>query len=218
MSFSIAIDGPAGAGKSTIAKSIAKKMGFIYIDTGAMYRTIGLYLSRKGIGPNDQESISKFCHEPQIDLKYENGEQLIFLNHENVSKAIRTEDAGKMASAVAINKQVRERLVCLQREMAMKADVIMDGRDIGTCVLPNANIKIYLTASTEVRARRRYDELIERGMEADLAIIEKDIMNRDYQDMNREISPLCQADDAILLDSSDMTIEEVIQKIISLCE
>ena len=126
--------------------------------------------------------------------------------------------AGKMASAVAINKQVRERLVCLQREMAMKADVIMDGRDIGTCVLPNANIKIYLTASTEVRARRRYDELIERGIEADLAIIEKDIMNRDYQDMNREISPLCQADDAILLDSSDMTIEEVIQKIISLCE
>ena len=218
MAFSIAIDGPAGAGKSTIAKELAKRLSFVYIDTGAMYRAIGLYLIRKGIAPEDEASVAKACEEIQISISYENGVQQVFLNGENVSQEIRREEVGKMASAGAKNQKVREKLVELQRELASQANVVMDGRDIGTCVLPNANVKIYLTASVHTRALRRYKEYIEKGEKITLEEVEADIEKRDYQDMNREISPLRQAEDAILLDSSDMGIEEVIETMISIYE
>lgn len=218
MAFSIAIDGPAGAGKSTIAKELAKRLSFVYIDTGAMYRAIGLYLLRKGIAPEDEASVAKACEEIQISISYENGVQQVFLNGENVSQEIRREEVGKMASEGAKNQKVREKLVELQRELASQADVVMDGRDIGTCVLPNANVKIYLTASVHTRALRRYKEYIEKGQEITLEKVEADIEKRDYQDMNREISPLRQAEDAVLLDSSDMGIEEVLETMISIYE
>ena len=214
--YNIAIDGPAGAGKSTIAKSVAKKLGFIYVDTGAMYRAIGLYMLQRGIDPEEEEKISEACKQVEVTIEYINGEQQVILNGVNITGLIRTEEAGKMASAVARFSAVRKKMVELQMKLAASANVIMDGRDIGTVVLPGADLKIYLTASTKERALRRWKELKDKGNESDITDIEEDIRKRDFQDMNREISPLKQAEDAVLLDSSDLTIEEVIDKIISL--
>ena len=213
MSFNIAIDGPAGAGKSTIAKQLAKELSFIYVDTGAMYRSMALYFMRNGIAKEDEAAISDACKTVEVSIAYENGEQQVLLNGENVSKEIRKEEVGKMASATSVYKEVRTKLVELQQKLAADKDVIMDGRDIGTCVLPNAQVKIYLTASVETRAERRYQELQEKGAACDLEVIKKDTADRDYQDMHREISPLKQAEDAILVDSSDMGIEEVVETI-----
>lgn len=218
MSYSIAIDGPAGAGKSTIAKKIAKQLGFIYVDTGAMYRAMALHILRKGISPEDGNAISKACEDADITIRYENGEQVVLLNGENVNGLIRTEEVGNMASASSVNGDVRKKLVSLQQKLSKTADVIMDGRDIGTCVLPHADVKVYLTADAKVRAKRRYDELTQKGTACDLDKIEQDIIERDERDMNREISPLKQAEDAVLLDSSFLTIDEVVAKIIGLTE
>lgn len=218
MSYNVAIDGPAGAGKSTIAKAVAKKMNLIYVDTGAMYRAMALFMLREGITPQDTDGISKKCHEADITIAYENGEQVVYLNGENVNRFLRTEEVGNMASVTSAQPAVRGKLVELQQALAAKSDCIMDGRDIGTSVLPNAQVKIYLTASSAVRARRRYDELIAKGENCDLAKIQADIEERDYRDMHREHSPLKQAADAILVDSSDMTIDEVISCIIEICE
>lgn len=216
MGYSIAIDGPAGAGKSTIAKKIAKKLGFIYVDTGAMYRAMALHILQKGISPEDEGAISEACKDADISISYENGEQVVWLNGENVSSLIRTEEVGNMASVSSANKKVREKLVSLQQRLAETADVVMDGRDIGTCVLPNADVKVYLTAGTAVRAKRRYDELVAKKEVCSLEQIEQDIIERDKRDMSREISPLRQAEDADLLDSSQLTIEEVVEKIVSM--
>lgn len=216
MSYSVAIDGPAGAGKSTIAKMVAKKLGFIYVDTGAMYRAMALHLLRKGIPATDSDAISAACEDADITIQYQNGEQVVLLNGENVNGLIRTEEVGNMASSSSTNGDVRKKLVSLQQKLAKTAEVIMDGRDIGTVVLPDADVKIYLTAGSDVRAKRRYDELTAKGISCDLQKIEKDIIERDERDMNREISPLRQADDAVLVDSSYMTIGEVAEKIISL--
>lgn len=218
MSYSIAIDGPAGAGKSTIAKMIAKKRELIYVDTGAMYRAMALYLIRKGIKPEESERISAECENADITIRYENKEQVVYLNGENVNAYLRTEEVGNMASKSSVNPKVREKLVSLQQKLAATAEVIMDGRDIGTVVLPNADVKIYLTASSAVRAKRRFDELVAKGEAPDLAEIEADIIERDHRDMNREISPLKQADDAILVDTSYMTIEEVVDRIIEISD
>lgn len=209
MSKSIAIDGPAGAGKSTIAKMVAKELGFIYVDTGAMYRAMALYLIRQKIDRNDTAGIEKACEDADISISYENGVQCVLLMGENVNDKIRTEEVGNMASASSANPKVRKKLVALQQKLASEKDVVMDGRDIGTVVLPNSRCKIYLTASSKVRAQRRYDELIAKGEACDLAKIESDIIERDRRDMTREESPLRQADDAVLIDSSDMTIEQV---------
>ena len=218
MSYNIAIDGPAGAGKSTIAKKIAKKMNYIYVDTGAMYRAMALYLIRNGVTKDDTAKIEEVCQQADISIEYKDGEQIVLLNGENVNGLIRTEEVGNKASVSSANGKVREKLVQLQKELAKKADVVMDGRDIGTCVLPNADTKVYLTASSAVRAKRRFDELTQKGESCDLQKIEEDIIERDHRDMTREISPLKQAEDAVLVDSSDMTIDEVVEKIISLCK
>ena len=215
--YSIAIDGPAGAGKSTIAKQIARRKGYIYVDTGAMYRAMALFLIENHITPEEAEKISEKSKEADISIVYENGEQVVLLNGRNVNGLIRTEEVSNMSSASSVNGDVRKKLVELQQKLARTADVVMDGRDIGTCVLPHANLKIYLTASSEVRAKRRYDEMTAKGVECDIDVIKKDIEERDYRDMHREISPLKQAEDAILVDSSDMTIEEVIDKILGMC-
>ncbi|MCI8357066.1 MAG: (d)CMP kinase [Lachnospiraceae bacterium] len=216
MGYNIAIDGPAGAGKSTIAKLTAKQLGFIYVDTGAMYRAMGVFLMRRGVDPADAAAISAECREADITIRYENGEQVVYLNGENVNGVIRTEEAGTMASLTSKNPDVRKKLVELQQRLAADADVVMDGRDIGTCVLPNARVKVYLTAGSAVRAERRYKELTAKGETCDIETIEADIIERDRQDMTREISPLVQAEDAVLIDSSDMTIEEVAEKIMAL--
>ena len=216
MSINVAIDGPAGAGKSTIAKLIAKKMGYIYVDTGAMYRAMALYFIRNGIKAEDTQMVSEKCKDADISIAYRDGEQVVLLDDENVNGLIRTEEVGNMASATSANKNVRQKLVELQKKLAANSDVVMDGRDIGTVVLPNADVKIYLTASSSVRAKRRYDELIAKGEKADLATIEADIIERDNRDMTREISPLRQADDAVLVDSSYMTIDEVVQTVVDL--
>ncbi len=218
MSYSIAIDGPAGAGKSTIAKLIAKKKGYIYVDTGAMYRAMALYFIEQGISASAQEKISAAAAEVEVTITYENNEQIVWLNGRNVNGLIRTEEVGKMASASSGNKEVRKKLVELQQALAKKENVVMDGRDIGTCVLPDANVKVYLTADSRVRAVRRYEELKAKGQECDLDVIEKDIIDRDCQDMHRELSPLKQAEDAVLVDSSKLTIEQVADAIIDLCD
>ena len=215
MSYTIAIDGPAGAGKSTIAKKVAKELSFIYVDTGAMYRAMGLYFLRKGIAPEDAASIEAACDEIQVSIRYENGEQQVLLNGENVSAEIRKEEVGNMASKTSVNGKGREKLVALQRELAKKENVVMDGRDIGTQVLPDATAKIYLTASSAERARRRYLELQQKGTPGILEEIEADIIERDHRDMTREISPLGQAEDAVLVDDSHMTIDEVAAGVIS---
>lgn len=216
MSYNIAIDGPAGAGKSTIAKMIAKRLGYIYVDTGAMYRAMALYLFREKIDPSETELINAKCEEADISIGYENGEQIVYLNGENVNGLIRTEEVGNMASVSSSNPNVRRKLVELQQRLAASKDVVMDGRDIGTCVLPHAQVKVYLTADSRVRAKRRYEELIRKGVSCDIDTIEKDIIERDHQDMTREISPLMQAEDATLVDSSYMTIEEVADAVIAL--
>lgn len=209
--INIAIDGPAGAGKSTIAKSLAKSRNMVYVDTGAMYRAIGLYCSRKGIAGDDEKAIVAELNHINVSLAYENGEQVVYLNGENVNGLIRTPEAGNMASAVSVYAKVREKMVELQQNLASTTSVVMDGRDIGTVVLPKAEVKIYLTASSAVRAKRRFDELVAKGMECNLETLQKEIEERDYRDMNREVSPLRQAEDAVLLDTSDLTIEEVVE-------
>ena len=214
----IAIDGPAGAGKSSIAKLVAKKLSFVYVDTGAMFRTVAYYFLSQGKDPSDAEMVTEECEKISISIEYKDGAQHIFLDGTDVSTEIRQEEVGKNASVVAKNQAVRNRLLALQRQMAEKQDVIMDGRDIGTVVLPDAQVKIYLTASASVRAERRYKELVEKGETCDLKKIEEDIIARDEQDMNREIAPLKQAEDAVLVDSSHMTIEEVVDKIIEIVE
>ena len=216
--FSIAIDGPAGAGKSTIAKIIAKKLSFIYVDTGAMYRAMALYFIRNNIMADDKDKIEEACNLVDISIEYMDGEQQIILNGENVTGLIRTEEVGNMASACSVYSKVRLKLVELQRSLAEKSNVVMDGREIGTYVLPNANLKIYLTASSKERAKRRYLELINKGISADIDNIEKDIIDRDNRDMNREFAPLKQAEDAIVIDSSNMTIDEVADSIIKYYE
>lgn len=218
MKYTIAIDGPAGAGKSTIAKRLAKELGYVYVDTGAMYRAMAVCFLRLGLVPEDKEGISKACQSVKVTIEYVNGEQQVLLNGENVTGLLRTEEVGRMASSTSIYPEVRLKLVELQRELAETENVIMDGRDIGTYVLPNANVKIYLTASTDSRARRRYLELQEKGQRCDYEEIKKDIEERDYRDMHRDFAPLKQAEDAVLVDSSDMTIENVINCIMSIKE
>ena len=216
MGFNIAIDGPAGAGKSTIARRTAQELSFIYVDTGALYRALAVFLVDEGISPEDTEKVGEAVKSVKVSIAYENGEQQVYLNGVNVTGRLRTEEAGKMASATSAYLEVRKKLVELQQEMAENTDLVMDGRDIGTAVLPNAPLKVYLTASAHVRALRRWKELTEKGQTADLAKIEEDINERDYQDMHREHSPLVQAEDAVLVDSSEMTIDEVVEKILSL--
>ncbi len=216
MGYQIAIDGPAGAGKSTIAKKIAGKLGFIYVDTGAMYRAMALFLMNKGIDATDAAAVSLNCKDADITIRYENKEQVVYLNGENVNGMIRTEQVSNMASVTSANPDVRKKLVQLQQKLAADADVVMDGRDIGTCVLPDADVKVFLTAGSRVRAERRYKELVKKGEECDIDVIEKDIIERDRQDMTREISPLTAADDAVLVDSSYMTIDEVADAIMKM--
>ena len=208
--INIAIDGPAGAGKSTIAKMLAKEMAYVYVDTGAMYRAIGYYFLKNGVNSDDVETIEKELSNINVSIVYQDGEQQVLLNGENVNGVIRQEEVGKMASATSKYKAVREKLVETQRQIAREQNIIMDGRDIGTVILPDATVKFYLTASVEVRAKRRYDELVAKGEACDLKEIEKDIADRDYQDMNREVSPLKQAKDAVLLDSSYLDIPQVV--------
>ncbi len=212
---SIAIDGPAGAGKSTIAKLVAKEMKYIYVDTGALYRAIAYYLVTNNIDIEDEGALTKACEDISIEIKYEQDAQQVYLNGENVTPFLRTEETGNMASKSSAKAPVRAALLDLQRDMAKEYNVVMDGRDIGTNVLPNAEVKIYLTASSKERANRRYKELIEKGEEADFDKIEADIIERDGRDMNRAIAPLKQAEDAVLVDSSDMSIEEVVATILS---
>lgn len=218
MSFNIAIDGPAGAGKSTIAKKVAKELGFIYVDTGAMYRAMALYFLENNIAKEDEQAVSKAAQSADITIRYDNGEQQVLLNGDNVTNRLRKEEVGNTASVTSAYTAVRQKLVELQQQLAKKENVIMDGRDIGTVVLPQAQVKIYLTASVETRAKRRYDELVQKGADCDIKEIEKDIAERDYRDMHRENSPLKQAEDAVLIDSSDMGIEEVVHSIITIYE
>ena len=219
--YNIAIDGPAGAGKSSIAKALSKKLGFIYIDTGAMYRAVALFFLENGIKDSSDNEIDKLLDELDINIKYTDGEQRVFLNNVDVSDKLRQEEIGKLASRFSAVKSVREKLVALQRKLAKKENVIMDGRDIGTVVLPNADLKIYLSAGSKVRAKRRYLELIEKGFDKtalDEKAIENEIIKRDEADMNREISPLKKAEDAYYMDTSDMTFDEVVSKILDMVE
>ena len=219
--YNIAIDGPAGAGKSSIAKALSKKLGFVYIDTGAMYRAVALFFLENGIKDGSDNEIDKLLDKLDINIKYTDGEQRVFLNNVDVSDKLRQEEIGKLASRFSALKSVREKLVALQRKLAKKENVIMDGRDIGTVVLPNADLKIYLSAGSKVRAKRRYLELIEKGFEKaalDEKAIENEIIKRDEADMNREISPLKKAEDAYYMDTSDMTFDEVVSKILDMVE
>lgn len=217
MGYNVAIDGPAGAGKSTIAKLVAKEKGYIYVDTGAMYRALAIHFLNKGVDAADRDAVAEACKEAEVTIRYEDGIQQVYLNGENVTGMLRTEKVGNMASKTSAIPTVREKLLELQRSLAAEKDVIMDGRDIGTNILPNADVKIYLTASVETRAKRRYDELKAKGEDCDLEEISCDIRERDERDMTREIAPLKQAEDAILVDSSDMTIPEVVAAICSHC-
>lgn len=218
MGINIAIDGPAGAGKSTIAKLVAKEKGFIYVDTGAMYRAIALYLIRNNVALDDSDSMVRFASQAEVSIKYVDGQQQVILNGENVNGLIRTEEVSKMASVSSAVPEIRTMLLELQRKLARENDVVMDGRDIGTNILPNAQYKIFLTASAEERANRRYKELVERGEKCDYEKIKADIIERDERDSNRATAPLKQAEDAILVDSSNMTIDEVAKTIIDYCK
>lgn len=215
MVHNIAIDGPAGAGKSTVAQKVAKELSFVYVDTGAMYRAMALYLLRKGVNREEPDEIGEACQNAEISIEYQNGEQIVLLDGENVNAHLRTEEVSVMASVSSAVPRVREKLLDLQRKLARTMSVVMDGRDIGTTILPDADVKIYLTASSLTRARRRYLEYQEKGEACDLAEIQKTIEERDQRDMTREISPLCQAEDAVLVDSSELTIDETVEKILS---
>ncbi|MBQ7636076.1 MAG: (d)CMP kinase [Lachnospiraceae bacterium] len=215
---SIAIDGPAGAGKSTIAKKIAKQKGFIYVDTGAMYRAMGLYYMNKGVSPEDTEKIEGLINDIDVSISYENGEQVVSLNGENVNSKIRTPEVGSMASEVSTNGAVRKKMVSLQQQLAKTRSVVMDGRDIGTVVLPDAMVKIFLTASVDIRTKRRFDELKEKGIECDFEKLKKEIEDRDYRDIHRDNSPLKKADDAVEVDTSELNVDEVVKKILDIAE
>lgn len=217
MGYNVAIDGPAGAGKSTIAKLVAEQKGYIYVDTGAMYRGLAIHFLDKGIQAEETERVIEACKDADVRICYEKGMQQVYLNGVNITGRLRDEAVGQMTSKCSVIPEVREKLLDLQRNLARTQDVIMDGRDIGTCVLPSADVKIYLTASVETRAKRRYDELAARGEDCDLDEIARDIKERDERDMNRETAPLKKAEDAVLVDSSDMTIEEVVRTIAELC-
>lgn len=216
MKESIAIDGPSGAGKSTIARRVAKELGFLYIDTGSMYRAMAYYFVQQGVPAEDTEKIRAQCRQIEIAITYEAGIQQVWLNSENVTAFLREEAIGRMASVVAANADVRRKLVEIQQHLASVENVVMDGRDIGTCVIPNASLKIYLTASSKTRAQRRFQELTEKDVPCNIEEIEADIIARDKRDMSREISPLRRADDAVLVDSSDMSIDEVVAHVIRL--
>ena len=206
--ISVAIDGPSGAGKSTIAKAVAKDLGYLYIDTGALYRSIGLYALRAEVVPTDREAVEKLLPEISLNLRHVDGTQRVFLNGEDVSEAIRTPDAAKAASGVSAHPGVRAFLLETQRSLARAQDVLMDGRDIGTVVLPDAAVKIFLTASAEKRAERRFKEYQEKGVDTTYETVLRDVEKRDYDDSHREIAPLKKAEDAVLLDTSEMTLEE----------
>ena len=216
--IAVAIDGPSSAGKSTVAKGVAKELGFVYVDTGAMYRALAVFFLKQGLKPEDTEKIAEVCKGAQVSIGYEDGVQQVYLNGENVTAMLREEAVGNMASVSSAIKEVRAQLLELQRELARTKDVVMDGRDIGTNILPNADVKVYLTASVETRANRRYLELQEKGVACDLQEIAHDIQERDTRDMNREIAPLKQAEDAVLVDSSNMSIDEVVEAIKLLCK
>ena len=218
MGYNVAIDGPAGAGKSTIAKLLAKEKGYLYVDTGAMYRGLAVHFIKKGILPTEKEKIAEACADAEVSIGYTDGVQQVYLNGENITSQLRDEAVGKMASVSSAVPEVRAKLLDMQRNLAKEKDIVMDGRDIGTNVLPNADVKVYLTASVECRAKRRFDELIAKGEECSYDEIAKDIEERDARDMNREIAPLCQAKDAVLVDSSNLTIEEVVETIDRLCK
>ena len=213
---SIAIDGPAGSGKSTVARLVAKKLGFVYVDTGAMYRTVGLYCAENSIDLENMDEVKKALQKVNIELKYDEGVQHIYLNGEDVSSAIRVQRIAEYASKVAAIGVVREKLVEMQRNIAENGNVVMDGRDIGTNVIPNAKAKIYLDASVDVRTERRCHELEEKGVSFDKNIIKEEIIERDNFDKNRKINPLTIAEDATIIDTSYMTIEEVENKITKL--
>ena len=209
--YSIAIDGPAGAGKSTIAKALAKELGYRYVDTGAIYRTVAYFFDLWGVSPKDVDGVTRYIDELTVNIEYdEEGKQHMIMNGMDVTDEIRTQDISQKASLVSAHGVVRDVLLDMQRSVAKKYNVIMDGRDIGTVVLPKATVKIFLTASAEVRAKRRTDELIAKGQKADFATVLKEIQQRDYQDMNRPIAPLKQAKDAVLLDTSQLDIEGVL--------
>lgn len=216
--LSIALDGPSGAGKSTVAKAVAQQLDILYLDTGAMYRAIGLSILRAGIDLADAQSIADAADSIAIDVRYQNGAQRVYLAGEDVSEAIRTPDASRAASSVSAVPRVREVLVAMQRKIAEGIDVIMDGRDIGTHVLPNASIKVFLVAAPEVRARRRYDELRAKGSDEPYEKVLQDMIERDKNDSTRAASPLRKADDAIELDTSGLSIDEVVQAVVQLCE
>lgn len=218
MGYNVAIDGPAGAGKSTIAKLVAKEKGYIYVDTGALYRGLAIHFLDTGISPEDTDEIIQAVKDADVTIQYEDGVQQVYLNGKNITSRLREEAVGNMASVSSAVPEVRARLLALQQNLAKEKDVIMDGRDIGTCVLPDADVKVFLTASVETRAKRRYDELTEKGVVCDFNEITKDIKERDERDMSRATAPLKQAEDAVLIDSSDMTIEEVVGAIVSLCK
>ena len=218
MNANIAIDGPAGAGKSTIAKRLAARLGLLYVDTGAMYRALAVFFLRRGLERSDEEGISQAAADADVTIRYEDGSQQVYLNGENVTGLLRTEETGNMASASSAYGAVRARLLDLQRLLARESAVVMDGRDIGTVILPDALLKIYLTASVEERARRRIAELETGGVSVDPDQIRRDIEERDRRDMNRAVAPLRQAEDAVLVDSSDMTIDEVVGTIAALYE
>ena len=217
MGYNIAIDGPAGAGKSTIAKLVAKEKGYIYVDTGALFWWLAIHFLDKGIRAEDTDKIIEACEDAQVTIRYEDGVQQVYLNGQNITSRLRDEEVGNMASKSSPVPEVRKKLLELQQGLAREQDVIMDGRDIGTCVLPEADVKVYLTASVETRAKRRYDELTEKGIACNLDEIAKDIAERDERDMTRKTAPLKQAEDAVLIDSSHMTIEEVVAAITALC-
>lgn len=217
MGYNVAIDGPAGAGKSTIAKLVAKEKGYIYVDTGAMYRGLAIHFLDKGIQPQETEKVIEACKDAEVTIAYEDAVQHVYLNGKDISSRLRNEEVGNMASVTSAIPEVRKKLLELQQNLAKTQNVIMDGRYIGTCVLPHADVKVYLTASVETRAKRRYQELQEKGEDCNLEEIAHDIEERDRRDMTREIAPLKQAEDAVLVDSSDMTIAEVVKTIVDLC-
>lgn len=218
MGFRVAIDGPSSAGKSTIAKKIAERKSFVYIDTGAMYRAMGYFFLNSGVDLKDEEVISKMVNDIKIEITYEEGIQQVILNGENITSVLRKEEVGSAGSIVSTYMKVREKLVELQQDLAKKESVVMDGRDIGTVVLKDAEVKIYLDASSHTRALRRHKELLEKGIDKTLEEVEKDLEERDYRDMNRKVSPLKKADDAIVIDTSNMPIDEVVEKILEIID